>query len=188
LAIVLVVRTRARIGLQHGTTTGDDTWPSNKTAIALLVLHATLCVFWAIVAGRPRDDWLDLPFVTIMGINQYCINPVITIMIAVAFAFQVDTIKETRGPSALNPVTLFLQAVVFLALAISWPFRMKVPQNRTFYDKLSLLEEWYTLVGWPCINNAIIAIGQGIVLLYVTFRRIDGGDDSSEERQSLLNT
>jgi hypothetical protein len=191
VVFLLVVRARALFKLQNGPTTlttKDDTFPSNKTAITLLALHASLCVFWAILAGQPRDDWLDLCFVTIMGINQYCINPFITIVTGIAFALQADTTRDTQGPSALNRRTLLLQAVVFLALAVLWPFRMKVPQNRRLWSLLSFLREWYALVGWTCINNAIIAIGQGSVLLYATFKRADSGVESGNETQPLLNT
>ncbi|KAJ4375997.1 hypothetical protein N0V83_001277 [Neocucurbitaria cava] len=169
------------------TTTNVRTFPSNKTVVTLLTLHASLCVFWAILAGQPRDDWADLPFVTIMGINEYCINPVITIATGVAFALQAGTARETQGPSALNQTTLLLQAVVFLALAVSWPFRIKVPQNLRSQGNLWLLQDWYPLVGWTCINNAVIAIGQGIVL-YAASRRADSGVEPEGERQALLTT
>lgn len=54
------------------------------TAVTLLSGHAALCMFWAIVAGTPRDDCLDLPFVVIMGINHACIKPLITVTTGVA--------------------------------------------------------------------------------------------------------
>jgi len=122
-----------------------------------------------------------------MGINQYCINPVITIATVVAFALQAGTARETQGPSALNRTTLLLQAVVFLALAVSWPFRFKVPQNLRSGGNLWLLEEWYPLVGWTCINSAVIAIGQDIVL-YAASTTADNGVEPDGERQALLTT
>lgn len=193
LAFLLVVRTGAQTNLQRGpatattTTTNDSTFPSNKTAVTLLTLHASLCVFWAILAGQPRDDWLDLPFVTIMGINEYCINPLVTIATGVAFALQIGTAKESQGTSAVNRTTLLPQAVIFLALAVSWPFRFQVPKNLRSQGNWWLVEEWYPLVGWTCINNAVIAIGQGIVL-YAASRRADSGEEPDRERQALLTT
>ncbi|KAF1947620.1 hypothetical protein EJ02DRAFT_507475 [Clathrospora elynae] len=169
------------------TRTNDSTFPSNKTAVTVLTLHASFCVFWAILAGQPRDDWLDLPFVTIMSINEYCINSVITIATVVAFALQAGTAREAQGPSALNRTILLLQAVFFLALAVLWPFRFKVPQNLRSQGNVWLLEVWYPLVGWKCINNAVIATGQGIVL-YAASRRADSGGGLDGERQALLTT
>jgi len=142
-----VVRIHAQTDLQHGPTTttttitNDSTFLSNKTAVTLLTLHASLFVLWAILAGQPRDNWLNPLFVTIMGINKYYINPIITITTSVAFMLQAGTAKETQGPSALNRTTLLLQAVVFLALTVLWPFRFKVPQNLRYQDNLWLLEE-----------------------------------------------
>ncbi|KAF2825178.1 hypothetical protein CC86DRAFT_419012 [Ophiobolus disseminans] len=168
-------------------TTCDSIFPSNKTAVTLLTLHASLCVFWAILAGHPRDDWADLPFVTIMGINKYWINPIVTVATGVAFALQAGTAKKRRGPWVLSRTTLLLQVVVFLALAVSWPFRFKVPQNLRSQGNFWLLKEWHPLVGWTCINNAVIAVGQGIVL-YAATRRVDSGVASAGEREALLTT
>ncbi|KAF2218833.1 hypothetical protein BDZ85DRAFT_64715 [Elsinoe ampelina] len=187
-SFVLVARTRAQDDLQrHSTTssTNDTSFPSNKTAITLLVLHATLCIFWAILAGQPRDDWLDLPFVTIMGINAYGINPIITVVTGIASALQVRTTRVSQGPSALNPMTLLPCAVVSLVLAVSWPFRFKLPHNLKSHGQLWLLEEWYPLVGWTCVNNAVIAMGQCITL-YVMMRKSDSGVQLNGERQALL--
>lgn len=187
------MRTRAQSDPQNVLTmtatieTDGRTFPSKKTAITLLTLHATVCVFWAILAGQPRDDWADLPFVTIMGINEYCINPIITIATAVAFALQTGTTRETQGPSALSRTTLLLQAVVFLVLAVSWPIRFKVPQNLWTQDDLQLLQVWYPLVGWTCINNAIIAIGYSIVQ-YAASSRVNSSAGQDREREALLST
>lgn len=186
LAFVIVVRARASTIVLNDPTAikiNRDTHPSNKTAVTLLMLHASLCVLWAILAGKPRDDWLDLPFVTIMGINQYCINPLITVATAAAFVIQESVAGRSQSPSALNRTTLLPQAALFLVLAVSWPFRFKVPQNLRYPGWV--LEEWYPLVGWVCVNNAIIAIGQGI-LLYADSGRGDREVEQNGERRLLL--
>jgi hypothetical protein len=160
-------------------------FPSNKAAATLLLTHASLCIFWALLAGQPRDDWLDLPFVTIMGINQYCINPIITITAIVAFSLQARTANQTRGRSSLNQMSLALQIFVFLALAVSWPFRFRVPRNLYLRVDVWWLEVWYPLVGWTCVNSAVIAFGQ-IIVLYAVFR-VGSGAEMGEERQALLS-
>jgi hypothetical protein len=170
LAFLFEVRTETTADLQNvleAATTESSTFPSTKTAITLLVTHASLCIFWALLAGQPRDDWLDLPFVTIMGINQYCINPVITITIIFAFVLQAQTASQIQGPSTLDLITLVLQIFIFLALAVSWPLRFRVPQNLYLRADVWWLEAWYPLVGWACVNSAIVAVGQSIVLYAV---------------------
>ncbi|KAL2061187.1 hypothetical protein VTL71DRAFT_7460 [Oculimacula yallundae] len=162
--------------------------PSNKTAFRLLTLHACLCVLWIFLAGSPTDDWLDLPFVVIMGINNYCINPIITITTGVALTLQAITAKQNQGQSVSNQTFLLLQAVVFLALAISWPFRFKVPQNLHHVD-FYFFKEWYPLVRWTCINGAIIGIGQAAVLCFSIANRRAGNEVAQEgEREALLST
>jgi hypothetical protein len=122
-----------------------------------------------------------------MGINQYCINPIITITTVVAFALQFETAQATQGWSALNGATLLPQIVVFSALAVSWPFRFKVPPNLRSEGSVWLLTEWYPLVGWTCINNSIVAIGQAIVL-YAVLGGSAGRARLGSEREALLTT
>jgi hypothetical protein len=93
------VRAKTQTDLQHGSpsppaigTDNNAPLPSNKTAINLLITNAGLCIFWALLAGKSREDWLDLPFVKIMGFNQYWINPIITFTTIIAFALQACTI------------------------------------------------------------------------------------------------
>lgn len=120
-----------------------------------------------------------------MGINQYLINPVISIATAMAFVVQQGTTRDLQGPSALRRRTLLLQALVFLALAVSWPFRFKLPQDLARDDNWWLANEWYPLVGWTCINNAVIAVGQGILLYTMS----GGSHDEAQpdiEREALL--
>ncbi|OAL43329.1 hypothetical protein IQ07DRAFT_593125 [Pyrenochaeta sp. DS3sAY3a] len=186
LALLLVVRTRAQSGLEgYQTSPDDDNSPSNKTAITLLTLHASFCIFWALLAGTPRDDWLDLPFVTIMGVNQYVVNPIVSIATAMAFVVQHGTTRDVEGPSALNRTTLLPPMLVFHALAVSWPFRFQVPQNLLLHDNWWILTVWYPLVGWTCVNNAVIAFGQ-VILLYAMAGRSNGGVGLDGEREALL--
>jgi hypothetical protein len=184
MTFLLVVRARTQIGCQNGSTTteNDSAFPSNRAAVTLLTLHASLCIFWALFAGTPSRDWLDLHFIAIMGFNQYLINPIITIATGVAFALQAR--ETTRGPSALNRTASLLQAITFLALAVSWFFRFQVPRNMRDRGFLWLVQVWYPLVGWACINNAVIAIGHAFVL----YAASGSGGAPDGERQALLGS
>jgi hypothetical protein len=178
------VRARTQVDSQNDSTTAqnDTAFPSNKTAITLLTLHASLCIFWALFAGTPSKDWLDLHFVGIMGFNQYLINPIITIATGIAFALQAR--ETTHSPSALNRTALLLQAIAFLALAVSWPFRFQVPHRMRERGFLWLLQVWYPLVGWACVNNALIAVGQA----FLVYAASGGGGAPNAERQVLLGS
>lgn len=143
-------------------------------------------MFGALLAGQPRDDWLDLPFVTIMSVNEIIINPLITVTTAIAFALQVATTRAAQGPSALSRMALLLQAATFLVLAVLWPFRFKMPRNLSHSRGVWVLDEWYPHVGWSCINNAIVAVGECIVLY--TAAKDNSGMQSVGEEQSLLGT
>lgn len=153
----------------------------------LLGLHAALCAFWAVLAGKPTKDWLDLPFVVIMSINNVCINPLITIATGVAYGLQASAAGATQNRTALSRTTLVLQIIVFLALAVLWPFRFRFTQYRR-YSSPWLVVDWYPLVGWPCVNNALIAVGQCIVLYAVDGTARSGAHSMSRETQPLLAT
>lgn len=117
-----------------------------------------------------------------MCLNYIFINPIITITTGVAFALQANASlstmdEETQSTSALNQTTLLIPAVVFTALTVSWPCRFKVDQNLSEGyrgDLWFLLETWYPLVGWTCINNAVFAVGSAVVL-YIVSRKTDDG-------------
>ena len=161
------------------------TAPSARTTVMILALHAALCVFWAILAGKPTRDWLDLPFVVIMSINYACINPLFTIATGVAFWLQARANGATQNRSALSRTTLVLQIIVFLTLAALWPFRLRLPQNLK-QSSPWLLFDWYPLVGWACVNNALIAVGQCIVLHAFDGAHRSGAPFMSRETQPLL--
>ena len=143
-----------------------DPSPTPRTAYTLLTLHAALCVLWAYLAGTPTTDWIDLPFTGVMGLNAYIINPIVGLLTIYAMKLQIDTARDTEGGLVLTQFTMGLQALVFVALAVSWPFRFKVPQNLALrMGREWWVQEWYPLVGWVYLNNGVTGIGLGIVAL-----------------------
>lgn len=166
-------------------TTTNGTSPSARTTVTLLALHAALCMFWAILAGTPRKDWLDLSFVVIMSINYACINPLITIATGVAYRLQASATGASQSRTALSRTSLVLQIITFLTLAVLWPVRFRLPQRRKG-TSLWLLFDWYPLVGWSCVNNALIAVGQCIVLHAIDGTARSGVPSMSRETQPLL--
>lgn len=167
-----------------GPTSTDRASPSAGTVITLLALHALLSVFWAVLAGKPSKDWLDLPFVVIMGINFAFINPLITIGTLAAYGLQAIETVATEKRTALSRSALVLQIIVFLALAVLWPFRFGLPQDLRESGSV----EWYPLVGWACVNNALVALGQCIVLYAVHGTTHEGEESMRRETQPLLAT
>lgn len=166
------------------TSSTDRASPSAGTAVVLLALHVLLSVFWAVMAGKPSKDWLDVPFVVIMGINFAFINPLITIGTLVAYGLQAIETVATEKHTALSRSAFFLQIIVFLALAVLWPFRFRLPQDLRESDSF----EWYPLVGWACVNNALVALGQSIVLYAVHGTPRDGEESMRREAEPLLST
>jgi hypothetical protein len=148
-----------------------------------LILHVLLFVFSIFLGGRQ----LDIVFNIIRNINAGVINPLFTLIAAVSF-FQACVMLPVGEPNVSSKWTLGLQCFTFLLLAISWPFRLILPPNMwELGAKPAILLEWFPWVGWACVNNAILAIGQGIMLLLLISRkRSDSEITLTDEHRPLL--
>lgn len=137
---------------------------SRGSASALIILHFLFFIVSIFIEGSPDD----VIFTVISNINSGIVNPVFTLLAGVFFFFQASVTWPSSSIGALSMWTLLLQSITFLLLAISWPFRLILPPNMwKLGSKPALLMEWYPWVGWACVNNALMAVGQGFMLLVV---------------------
>ncbi|TAQ89235.1 hypothetical protein B7494_g2442 [Chlorociboria aeruginascens] len=159
---------------------------SKRVAVLLWILHVLLFIFSVVAGGRPQDVFFNI----IRNINAAIINPLFTLIAAVAFFFQARVTPPAGQSNALSKWTLGLHFLIFLLLAISWPFRLILPPNMwKLGSKPAILLQWYPWVGWACVNNAILAIGQGIMLLlYLSRAEFEGKIRFTDERRSLLGS
>jgi hypothetical protein len=123
--------------------------------------------------------------------------PIATILTVAACALQASRSSKfiaTSKPSgntstnALSRKTLVLQMLTFLALAILWPFRFRMPSTLVRPGWEWLVYEWYPNVGWLCVNNAVIAVGQYGVLYVLAGGYASGNQRITGERQALLSS
>jgi hypothetical protein len=173
---------------------GHSRSKSGITAIALILLHAALSVGFAIMAGKPARQLNNIAFLIIMSANNYIAIPVSTIATLGAFAYQINSSNSksagsgTRSSNALSTRSLALQGIVFLALAVLWPLRFTLPRNLRAGEWWKVTE-WYAQVGWACVNNAVVAVGQFLVVYTVSSADSDGaGSLSGGERHALLGS
>lgn len=155
-------------------------------AVLLWILHIVLFTLSVPIGGRPQD----IVFNIIRNINAAVINPLFTLIAAVSIFIQARAMPAM--PDQLmgwSQWTLGLQSLTYLILAISWPFRLILPPNMwQLGSKPALLLEWYPWVGWACVNNAILAIGQGMILFLSISRVADGNSSLADERRALLGS
>ena len=162
----------------------DNTTTSKKVAITGLVLHALLFLVSLPIGGRSED----IIFNIIRNINADVANPIFTLLAVVAFIIQARVTWGAQESDALSKSTVVLQIIIFLLLAILWPFRLILPDNMwQSRDQPALLLKWYPWVGWACANSAVVAIGQATVL-YAAYQGRDGNSPLAGERQHLLAT
>lgn len=152
-------------------------------AVLLWILHIVLFILSVEIGGRPQD----VVFNIIRNINARVINTLFTLITAVAVFIQARAMPDQL--MGWSQWTLGLQSFTYLILAISWPFRLILPPNMwQLGSKPVLLLEWYPWVGWACVNNAILAIGQGMIL-FLSIRRVpDGNLSLANERRPLLGS
>jgi hypothetical protein len=107
--------------------------------------------------------------------------------------------NQKHNPTSLSVLSLALQSVLFILLAISWIFRVSfppLPEGATWWD-YRVLKVWFEMVGSVAVDNAVFGIGQGILLLIVARSRGRGGvgkegdgdgDGDGEGEVALLGT
>jgi hypothetical protein len=184
--LVIVLGTPA-----HSPTSDDTAEPSTRrpffsrrTPLILLLLHAMLFFLYPPFGGS-ADDYA---FFLIAGFDYYIVNPITTILIVIALLHQANTIWTHQGETALSPTALASQVFLHLGLAISWPYRLTLPHNLWSWKTVSfdwICSEWYPVVGWVCVNNAILAFGQ-TVMFFVWYCCHDSNACVVEEERSLL--
>lgn len=172
---------------------------SGTTAVALILSNAALSGAFALIAGKPAGRLNNIAYLAIMSFCNAIATPFATIITIVAFALQVNrsshlvaasNTSRACPPNALNTQTSALQMVIFLALTILWPFRLNLPSDLGNPEEgwKWMLYEWYPIVGWPCVNNAIIAIGQYVVLYAMAGADTSGAQSQGDERRTLLGS
>ncbi|KAL4884956.1 hypothetical protein BJY04DRAFT_214839 [Aspergillus karnatakaensis] len=98
--------------------------------------------------------------------------PVISILGLVAIYLQSKTVQRSANfPASLSFRGLQLQAVIFLFVALSWVWRITFPWEKVEYVSFNVLRVWFEMIGWIATDNAIFAVGQGVILL-LALRRL----------------
>jgi hypothetical protein len=173
---------------------------AGQIASALLILHAIFSLALILFAGKPAKYFNNIPFILIMAFHTDVVNPIATIFTIAACALQASRsskfvatsrlLSGTSSANALSGKSLVLQMFTFLVLAVLWPFRFKMPRELGSPEDgwEWMADVWYPNVGWTCVNNAVIAVGQYVVLYILA-----GGDAASDqslagERQALLRS
>jgi hypothetical protein len=168
-----------------------DKSTSGRTAVTLVIFHAAISATFAVIAGKPRRRWDNLAFLIIMSANSYIAIPLSTLATLAAFACQIRrsngelATSRENSPNSLSTRVLALQVVLFLSLALFWPFRLTLPRNLR-HDDWWLVTEWYPQVGWACVNNAVFAAESVFVLYLGSGVGSEGSERSPGERQALL--
>ncbi|KAL2870899.1 uncharacterized protein BJX67DRAFT_210239 [Aspergillus lucknowensis] len=127
-------------------------------SVVPLVLDAALPP----LVDRESRKWMLVFFYMF---HTMLVVPLITVFNLVAVCSQARLICTAQKSSALSLPGLFVQAVVFSLVALSWIWRVPFPWERVDYLSLRLLSTWYGSVGWIAVDNGIFGLGRALLLV-----------------------
>jgi hypothetical protein len=146
--------------------------PRRSTVIAIYIsflLISVVPVFVAAIQDHPDEPYGKWLPAMIHGFHSMFLNPVITLICFAALLAQWRTLRGGMVHTALSPLGLILQAIIFAIAAATWPWRLRFFHDLPGGISFSYLGTWYSLVGWVAINNGIFALAQ-IILFWVMAR------------------
>lgn len=126
------------------------------------------------------------PLAFFEGFHNFYLLPIITTLLILGFYEQVR-----QPPRNLSIIGLKLQAAIFALSAVSWILRLYflwktfLEQPRGPVPIYLVIPSWWQQVGFVAGDDAIFAVGQGI-LLRLALRQRRRGEASDAERQPLL--
>jgi hypothetical protein len=122
------------------------------------------------------------------GYHVFALVPVIVIPLILGLY------KQARASSLnLSLPGLELQAVIFMLSAASWVLRLSFPwkaylgQPQGRVPISLVIPAWWRMIGFVAVDDAIFALGQGI-LLWLALRREKRLAASDPERRPLLGS
>lgn len=100
---------------------------------------------------------------------------------------QLWTTKQLQSAHALSPLSLALQTIIFVLLAISWWLRLNPPQ---FPDRgwSRIFIEWYVRGAWLPVNFGISATAHFAIFLASMTVSTQIVDDDADEQRLLLSS
>jgi uncharacterized protein with PQ loop repeat len=143
--------------------------PSRKgpKAVAIIVYLAFFFITMVPTILLAFDDydedngWTSMVFGLVLGFLTDLVAPFVQLAGLLAFLPQARSIYKHHGTGSISVRGLFVQAVVFLLVGISFIFRLKLPAKSWRNDHP--VSQWYEVVGWATINNLIFALAQGLL-------------------------
>jgi hypothetical protein len=138
------------------------------TVIGILVSYLLVSVvpifIDAATPGTHHDPYRKWAGAFFHGIHSIFISPVVTVLAIAAFFVQARETLSRPDLGALSLTGLVTQAIVFVVVALAWPWRLVFPWDE-LKGRISLgvLIFWFQTVGWVVVNNAIFATVQAML-------------------------
>ncbi|PYH70539.1 uncharacterized protein BO88DRAFT_250236 [Aspergillus vadensis CBS 113365] len=125
---------------------------------------------------EPGERQLNIGVAIFMGFHLFFLNTIFTLVSICSIIPQAVQFRSLPSNSSVLRVrNCALQGVVLAMIAVSWVFRVKLPDG---VDDLTPFRSiiWYVRVGWPAGGTGIFALVQGgLAVLGLVGRRRMGG-------------
>lgn len=171
---------------------GRKRWVLEIYAAFLLISLVPVFIDAINLARGSEDHYHKWNVAFFAGLHSLFLNYIVTLLAIIAVYSQACELTAHPSSSvlqALSTVGLVIQAVVFVAVAVSWVFRVSFSNGEWQLDPRTLhfWNTWYQLVGWAAVDNVIFAIGQAVLLWLVT-RHSGWKTGTYNETQLLLHS
>lgn len=135
---------------------------------------------------RPNCPWHERDAIALFhGLHSFILLPFFTTVPLV-----IGIYKQVRSPLQTQSLTgLKLQTAAFMLSGVFWVPRLSAPWDLWLnylnegHSIVIFLMGWYQVVGFETVNDAVFALGQGM-LLWLTLRQNRRAEEG--ERQPLL--
>jgi hypothetical protein len=161
---------------------------SVKFAIGAYVAFLMISVVPVLADAIAHEKEVDRrwPMMLFFVVHSMFLSWVITGFNVAAIYFQVKELRSRPQEQGLSHWGLAIQTMVFMLLATSWVGRVQFPYKRFGGFPWQALSDWYQLVGWATVDNAIFAAGQATLLWIVSHHTDSASGALPSETEPLL--
>ena len=161
---------------------------------AIAFVHAAMFLFPAMLIALPKPAPRNMGSDILVGLFVIVNTRLVLFCVLLQYPLQYLELRRMSGaPGALSLVSLGLQAVVILAVAVRWLLRLGAP---TWEDQSAPLQHWFQWVSllwcwyqWGALALNYILHGVGcatLLALYLVASRGGRRQDMVSEETSLL--
>ena len=90
-------------------------------------------------------------------------------------------IRSEPSLGALSISGLWIQALIFALVGVSWMFRLTMPAEFWRMQPIRAVTTWFQLVGWAAVNNLVFAFVQAVLFFMARSKGLAASQGAESE-------